>query len=304
MTLSLDKIIHQWRLYLETEKRLSHHSVQAYSRDLGFFIAFLRDYKGQDITPRLLESLHVRDFRAFLAEERRTGKGPKSVSRRLSSIRNFYRYCSRVHHLKNDSISAVIAPKVTTSLPRPLTEADSETVIDTIGDFAKDDWQGARDTAVLILLYGCGLRISEALQLNGRDIQSRATSIMIKGKRDKERLIPLLPIIHDALDRYKNLCPYIISKESPLFYSARGKRCNPRIIQKAMQSVRAALGLPATATPHALRHSFATHLLSAGGDLRTIQELLGHTDLKATQVYADIDAARLKDIYDNAHPRA
>lgn len=304
MSDQLEKIINKWRAYLVNQRRLSDHSVSAYGRDLGYFFAFMRDYQGTDIQPKTLANMQIRDFRAFLASRRGDGISARSMARTLSAIRNFFRYLAKFENIKNDAISAVQAPRIQKSLPRPLTEDDSKTVIETIGDFAVDDWQGLRDSAIITLLYGCGLRISEALNLNGTDIPSKTTSIIIKGKRNKERMVPLLPVVHTAINAYKKACPYNIQQSTPLFYSARGKRCNARAIQLAMQKVRAALGLPDSATPHALRHSFATHLLSAGGDLRTIQELLGHTDLKATQVYADVDAAKLKDIYDAAFPRA
>lgn len=300
----LPTLIALWRSYLQNERRLSDHSLAAYGQDLGFFIDFLSSHLDADITPKVLTGLHLRDFRAFMAHRRRAGCSARSVARNLSSLKNFFRYLSKFHGLKNEAVQAVQAPKVGRALPRPLTEDDSKTVIETVADFAPDDWQGHRNTAVVTLLYGCGLRISEALNLNGQDIKDSATSMIIRGKGRKERLVPLLPVVHDSLRVYKASCPYVIGAETPLFYSARGLRCHARTIQKAMQQVRTALGLSESATPHALRHSFATHLLSAGGDLRTIQELLGHSDLKATQVYTDVDSAKLKDIYDAAFPRA
>lgn len=293
----------RWRRYLTSERRVSAHTVQAYSRDLGDFFAFLQNYKGTDVSTSLLSSLKITDFRAFLAARRGDNLAAQSVARALSSIRNFYRYLARVEGIENDAIKAIQGPKLPHRVPRPLTENGALSVIETIGDFATDDWVAARDIAVILLLYGCGLRIGEALALNGWDIP-KADSMRIVGKRGKERIVPLLPIIHGAIDTYIHLCPYGINGQSPLFLGVRGGRLGARAVQAAMQKVRAALGLPDSATPHALRHSFATHLLSRGGDLRTIQELLGHADLRATQIYTEVDSARLKEVYDKAFRRA
>lgn len=291
-----------WRRYMETERRVSDLTLDAYGRDVGSFIAFLSDYRGEVIETRLLASLSIRDFRAFLAARRADGLSSQSAARLLSSIRNFYRYLARVEGIENDAINAVQSPKIPHRVPRPLTEESAKAVIETLPDFASDDWTAARDVAVVTLLYGCGLRISEALGMNGEDTP-KGDTMRVVGKRGKERIVPVLPIVHDALDVYIKQCPYALTDEGPLFVGVRGGRLNPRAIQGAMQKIRAVLGLPDTATPHALRHSFATHLLSAGGDLRTIQELLGHTDLKATQVYTEVDSARLKDVYDQAFKR-
>ncbi len=296
------KSLSRWRRYMETERRVSDHTLDAYGRDVGSFIAFLSDYRGEVIETRLLAALSIRDFRAFLAARRADGLSSQSAARLLSSIRNFYRYLARVEGYENDAINAVQSPKIPHRVPRPLTEESAKAVIETLPDFAAEDWTAARDVAVVTLLYGCGLRISEALGLNGKD-KPKGETMRVVGKRGKERIVPVLPIVHDAIETYTQQCPYALSDDGPLFVGVRGGRLNPRSIQGAMQKIRAVLGLPDTATPHALRHSFATHLLSAGGDLRTIQELLGHTDLKATQVYTEVDSARLKDVYDQAFKR-
>ncbi len=292
----------RWRRYLETERRVSDHTLDAYGRDVGTFIVFLGEYKGATVGLNLLSGLLVRDFRAFLASRRNDGLSPQSTGRILSSIRNFYRYLARAEGIENDAIDAVQSPKKPHRVPRPLSEEAARSVVEILPDFADEDWVAARDVAVISLLYGCGLRIGEALALNKAD-QPKSDSMRVIGKRNKERIVPVLPAVRQAIDDYLAKCPYQLAPDGPLFVGKRGGRLNPRVIQGAMQKVRAALALPDTATPHALRHSFATHLLSRGGDLRTIQELLGHSDLKATQVYTEVDSARLKDVYDQAFKR-
>jgi integrase/recombinase XerC len=297
------KIVTRWQRHLISEKRVSNHTVTAYGSDLGDFFQFLANYEGTEITTDYLASLNVRTFRAFLARRRSDGLSARSAARALSSIRNFYKYLSLVEAIENDAIKAVQGPKIPHRVPRPLTEEGARSVIETIGDFQVDDWVAARDIAVICLLYGCGLRIGEALALNGSDAPSGET-MRVFGKRGKERVVPVLPLVHSAIDTYRRLCPFAISGDEPLFRGVRGGRLNARAIQASMQKVRLALGLPDSATPHSLRHSFATHLLSRGGDLRTIQELLGHADLKATQIYTEVDSARLKDVYDKAFRRS
>lgn len=292
----------KWRRYLETERRVSDHTLNAYGRDVGAFILFLSHYQGTVIELATLAGLQVRDFRAFLATKRADGLAPQSTARLLSSIRNFYRFLARSQGIENDAIEAVQSPKRPHRVPRPLTEEAARSVVEILPDFAAEDWTAARDTAVVSLLYGCGLRIGEAIALNRADVPASDT-MRVMGKRGKERIVPVLPAVKRAIDLYLHECPHHLAPDGPLFVGKRGGRLNARIIQGAMQKVRAALALPDTATPHALRHSFATHLLSRGGDLRTIQELLGHADLKATQIYTEVDSARLKDVYDQAFKR-
>lgn len=294
--------VNGWRRHLTSERRVSDNTVQAYSRDIGDFFTFLKQYRGQTLSLKIIAALSVRDFRAFLAARRADNVSARTTARALSSIRNFYGYLSRVKGIKNDAIKAVQGPKLPHRVPRPLTEEGALSVLETIGDFASDDWIAVRDIAVITLLYGCGLRIGEALALNLSDLPTGETMRVI-GKRNKERIVPVLPLVHSALDTYVKLCPHFLEPKEALFRGVRGGRLGARAIQAAMQKVRLALGMPDSATPHALRHSFATHLLSRGGDLRTIQELLGHTDLKATQIYTEVDSARLKDVYDKAFRR-
>lgn len=250
-----------------------------------------------------LSSLHVSDFRAFLSKRRKDGLGPRSLARALSAVRSFFRFLDRHKGIRCEALAAVRTPKQPRSLPRPLSEDNARQVIDSIGDTAPEGWVAARDMAVLMLLYGGGLRISEALSLAAKDLNN-GDMLRVIGKRNKERLVPLLPIVRTAIDQYLALCPYSPKGDAPLFLGVRGGRLGPRAVQAAMRQARIALGLPESATPHALRHSFATHLLGAGGDLRTIQELLGHASLSSTQLYADVDSALLLKTFQNAHPRA
>lgn len=295
-------LVTRWRAYLSHEKRMSEHTLGAYGRDFGDFVVFLSDHHGGAVSPALFATLHVRDFRAFLARKRAAGASARTTARALSAIRNFYRYLARNEGIENDAVNAVQGPKLPHRVPRPLTEADAKEVLARVGDFEEEEWVSLRDAAVIGLLYGCGLRISEALSLNGCDIP-RGDSMRVTGKRGKERVVPVLPAVRDAINAYVRACPFSLGDDDALFRGKRGGRLSPRLIQTAMQRTRASLGLPDSATPHALRHSFATHLLSRGGDLRTIQELLGHADLKATQIYTEVDSARLKDVYDKAFRR-
>ncbi|HHC29739.1 MAG TPA: tyrosine recombinase XerC, partial [Rhodobacterales bacterium] len=241
--------------------------------------------------------------RAWMASERARGVGPRSLARALSAVKGFYRWLSDRDGFDATAVLSTRSPKFTKKLPRPISPGAASDVIALAETQARDGWIGARDAAVVTLLYGCGLRISEALGLKGKDAPL-AEVLRITGKGGKERLVPVLPAARDAVEAYLAPCPHPREAEAPLFRGARGGALNPRLVQKAMESARLQLGLPATATPHALRHSFATHLLNAGGDLRAIQELLGHASLSTTQTYTAVDTARLMEIYDAAHPRA
>lgn len=303
---SIKPIIQQWESHLISEKRVSNHTYDAYTRDLNSFLSFLSEYLGHSITKKDLERLSPADFRSYLAERRKNGLTAASMARSFSAVRAFYKYLRQSDILKNDAIDAVHSPKLPKRLPRPISEAAAKRAINEVGDFAVEttnNWVALRDIAVLTLLYGCGLRISEALNLNMGDMD-KGDIMTVKGKRNKERLVPILPAVNAAVKKYVEACPKKIEKGEALFIGQRGKRLNARNVQLAMQKVRQALGLSNTATPHALRHSFATHLLTAGGDLRTIQELLGHADLSTTQHYTDVDTAYLLDVYNNAHPSA
>ncbi len=250
-----------------------------------------------------LERITVPDMRAWMAQQRSSGVGARSLARKLSAVKSFYRWLAEREGFEPTAVLSTRAPKFTKKLPRPLAEDAAKAMIETVELQSGNDWVAARDVAVVTLLYGCGLRISEALSLTGADAPL-AQTIRIVGKGDKERIVPVLPAARDAVDAYLRLCPHPQEPNAPLFRGVRGGALNARAIQAAMANARMQLGLPSTATPHAMRHSFATHLLSAGGDLRSIQELLGHASLSTTQTYTAVDTARLMEVYNRAHPKA
>ncbi|MDJ0686088.1 MAG: tyrosine recombinase XerC [Alphaproteobacteria bacterium] len=303
----LQQAFTEFTQWLSVERRYSPLTVDGYGRDLCDFLGFLGAHLGAPPTLHALETLRPMDFRAWLAERNgRSGRrrvGAASNARALSAIRTFFKWLEKTGRGTNHAIRAVRGPKKPQNVPKALSSTDADQVIDTIGDFASEPWIGARDTALATLLYGAGLRIAEALSLD-RSVLPLGESIRVLGKGGKERIVPILPVVAAAIDAYIRLCPYRPGYNAPLFLGARGKRLNPAIAQKAMRQVRTALGLPDSATPHALRHSFATHLLAGGGDLRAIQELLGHASLASTQRYTQVDAAALNEAYVKAHPRA
>lgn len=292
--------------WLEGEKAtrdLSEHTVTAYQGDLLSFLAFLGQHRGEPALPGNLDTLQPTDMRAFAAFERGRGLGARSLARRLSAVRSFIRWISDREGFEASKILNTRGPRYTRSLPRPLAPDQARDVLDMAAAGHETPWVAARDLAVLTLLYGCGLRISEALNLNGSDWPF-ADSLRITGKGGRERLVPVLPVAKQAVADYLQICPYPLQKDDPLFRGVRGGRLSQAIIAGAMKLARERLGLPQSATPHALRHSFATHLLAAGGDLRTIQQLLGHASLSTTQVYTGVDDAHLLAVYRAAHPRS
>lgn len=294
----------EWLESLASERRLSQNTLDAYERDTRQFLTFLTGHLAGPAKISDIHTLRPADLRAFLAARRREGSGARSLGRHLAGLRSFLRYLERKGLVNAAAAGAIRAPKQPKSLPKPLTDRQALNLVTTGAQLQEEPWIAARDAAVLTLLYGCGLRISEALGLRPIDLTPGATSLRITGKGGKTRLVPLLQIVFDAVETYKKLCPYHLEAEKPLFRGARGGPLQPAIIQREMQKLRSAFGLPETATPHALRHSFATHLLAGGGDLRTIQELLGHASLSTTQVYTGVDSSRLLEVYDRAHPRA
>jgi len=301
----LNQRVGLWLDHLADERRLSDKTLIAYERDLRQFLRFLTDHLGGAPALKDIKALKPADFRAFLARRRQGGTQSRSLARGLAGIRSFLRFLERRGEVNAAAAGAVRPPKQPRSLPKPVSARDARDI--TGGDLAMESeaWIEARNAAVLTLLYGCGLRLSEALSLTGGTAPRQGTkTLKIRGKGGKERLVPILPVVTEAIDAYLELCPYAISKDSPLFVGARGGPLNPRLVQLAMEKLRGVLGLPKSATPHALRHSFATHLLAGGGDLRTIQELLGHASLSSTQIYTEIDSARLLEAYDRAHPRS
>jgi integrase/recombinase XerC len=299
----LDAALASWRDHLTT-RAASANTIEAYDRDWRQLCRWLAQRLTRAPTLGDIRRLDPPTFRAFLAHRRRLGVENRSLARTMSSFRQFFRWLEANETLKNHAILKVGAPRVARGLPRPLTIAKAADVVE--ADMAADlDWVRARDLAVLLLLYGAGLRISEALGLtSGNAPTAGRETLRITGKGGKERLVPILPAIQQAVVRYLELCPFPLEKNEPMFRGAKGGPLSPRIIQLLMERLRGSLGLPETATPHALRHSFATHLLSAGADLRQIQELLGHASLSTTQVYTEVDRERLLKVYDDAHPRA
>jgi len=301
---SLERTLEAWLDHLAHERASSANTLDAYARDLQQFSDFLRAEFGREPLLADLANLDARAFRRYMAARRKTGVQSRSLSRTMSALRSFFRWLETREIIKNRTILQVQMPKVPHGVPKPLTIDKAQATV-AQGMDQKIDWVAARDAAVLLLLYGCGLRISEALGLTRREapLQDR-DSLLIKGKGGRERLVPVLPIVQDAVAGYLELCPYPLEPDDPLFVGAKGGPLSPRIIQLTMKRLRERLELPETATPHALRHSFATHLLSAGADLRQIQELLGHASLSTTQIYTEVDRERLLAVYNAAHPRA
>ena len=297
-------VIDDWRAWLAHERRISGHTLDGYGRDLRKFLQFITGHLGYPPGLQDLEALKPRDFRGYLASRHAEGLARSSTARAMSTLRNFFRFMERRGVVENAAIGAIKTPKVPHSVPKALTMEDALTTVITVGDLSDEPWIGKRDTAVMLLLYGCGLRIGEALGLDRGQAPEDEDSIVVTGKGDKQRLVPVLPVVGSAIRDYVEACPFDLAPDGPLFVGKRGKRLLARVIQRQMALLRARLGLPETATPHALRHSFATHLLAGGGDLRTIQELLGHASLSTTQRYTEVDAGRLKSVYDGAHPRA
>jgi integrase/recombinase XerC len=299
--------VEDWLAYLTVERHLAANTAEAYSRDISQFLAFLAQQSNRLPDMKQLLALSARDVRAFLAARRSEGVGSRSLSRSLSALRMFYKFLERRGYGKNDAIRAVSLPKIPHLVPKPLTAPKATALVDG-ADIASPDaeeWVLARDTAVLALLYGSGLRISEALALRRKEAPVKGRDMLrVTGKGGKTRVVPVLPIVREAVEHYLALCPLKLGSDDPLFVGVRGRELSPRIIQLRIAGARAALGLPETATPHALRHSFATHLLGAGADLRAIQELLGHASLSTTQGYTEVDRAHLLKAYDRAHPRA
>ena len=297
-----------WQAYLRSERRLSPKTQEAYARDLRQFLGFLADHRGEQVTLAHFAALEASDVRAFMAARRADDIGSRSLMRSLAGLRSFGRFLEREGRGKVGALSAIRAPKIGKTLPKPLAVSAARNLTDADIRAGEDrpPWIWARDAAVMALLYGSGLRISEALGLNRRDIPEpgRGDVITVTGKGNKTRMVPVLQGVLETVHDYIAQCPYPLPPEKPVFVGARGGPLSPRIIQLTMERLRGALGLPDSATPHALRHSFATHLLSRGGDLRAIQELLGHTSLSTTQIYTGIDAERLMDVYQSAHPRA
>lgn len=292
--------------WLDAQKALkgaSDNTLNAYSRDVVGFLTFMTAHKGETQGLAPISRIDVSDMRAWMAFTRSRDVGPRSLARKLSAVKSFYRWLSEREGFEPTAVLSTRTPKFQRKLPRPLAEDAAKDMIETVELQSATPWVSARDQAVITLLYGCGLRISEALALNA-DVLPIGETLRILGKGGKERIVPVIPAAREAVRHYLNLCPFEIGGNTPLFRGARGGRLSPRIIQKVVEKTRMQLGLPSSATPHAMRHSFATHLLNAGGDLRAIQELLGHASLSTTQAYTAVDTARLMEVYQRAHPKA
>lgn len=294
-----------WQQALANERRLSDSTLAAYDRDLDVFFSFLTMHLGEVADVSHFQILKPMDVRSFMASQRETGLSSRSLARTMAGIRSFVRHLESRNLATSAPFAAVNTPKYSKGLPKPLTIEKATNLIDPSQSLAEDPWVIARDSAILALLYGCGLRISEALGLivqeapiEGRD------ALTITGKGNKQRRVPVLPVVQKAVTRYLALCPFELEPKDTLFRGVKGGPLNPRMVQRTVEKMRGSLGLPETATPHALRHSFATHLLANGGDLRTIQELLGHASLSTTQSYTQVEMGELMDIYQKAHPRS
>lgn len=290
-----------WQRELSTIRRLAPKTVESYSRDVHQFLVFLSGHIGGTIDVPDLAALRPADLRAFLAARRREDTGSRSLARTLSGLKSLFSYLEREDLVALEALSVVRTPKLARGLPRPLSVHEARAAGPAAIESEDRPWVGARDAAVIALCYGAGLRISEALALTRTDLDG--TTLRVRGKGNKIRLVPLIAPVREAVEAYLKLCPFALSATEPMFRGVRGGPLNPRLIQLRLEHLRGVLGLPASATPHALRHSFATHLLAKGGDLRAIQELLGHASLSTTQIYTHIDSERLLEAYRAAHPR-
>ena len=297
--------LEDWQAWLAKERRASGHTVAAYRRDLTDFLLFLSEHRGESLSLAALGQLRASDFRAWLAARAARGLANSSTARALSVVRNLFRWLSRRDLVDAPTLAAIRTPKVPRALPRALAPEEAKESLETLAELDERPWVTKRDAAVCLLLYGCGLRVGEALSLRRREAPSPGQdTLLITGKGKKQRLVPLLPLVTAAVADYLAHCPHRLPADGPLFVGIRGGALGARQVQQRLAQLRAELGLPDSLTPHALRHSFATHLLAGGGDLRAIQELLGHASLTTTQRYTDVDMAGLMQVYERAHPRA
>ncbi len=300
---ALSDALAKWLAQARALDGAADNTIKAYQTDVLGFLSFMGRHHGEAQGVGPVAKLTVSDMRSWMAHERGRGVAPRSMARSLSAVKSFIRWLADREGFDPTAVLSTRSPKFQKKLPRPLAVDAAAAMIDTVELQARAPWVAARDMAVVTLLYGCGLRISEALGLRGADVPLPAV-LRITGKGGKQRIVPVIDAARDAVATYLRLCPWPVDPDAPLFRAVRGGPLSPRAIQLAMEKSRLQLGLPATATPHAMRHSFATHLLNAGGDLRTIQELLGHASLSTTQAYTAVDTARLMEVYDKAHPRA
>lgn len=291
----------RWGSHLAHDRRRSPHTVRAYVATAHRLIDFLGRHRGEEIGRFGLLNLHATDLRAFLADRRGGGLGAASAAREMSAVRAFLTYAAEEEG-NQPQLPRTRAPRRPRTLPRPLAPQDAMALAEDAGEASASDWIGARDLAILLLLYGAGLRVAEAMGLSAR-VLPLGQAMRVTGKRGKTRIVPLVPAVRQAIQDYVALCPYGLKGDAPLFVGAKGGALNADLVRRAVRGARSRLGLPDSVTPHALRHSFATHLLARGADLRSLQELLGHASLSSTQIYTEVDAARLLDVYRHAHPR-
>lgn len=296
------RCLSQWQDELSSLRRLSDKTLVAYDRDVEQMLTFFTTHLGAPVSVSALNELTPADWRGFMSNRRQTGVGNATMARGLSGIKSFFAFLEKEGHAHADNLAAIKAPKKKQNLPKALTAIDAKKLVEQGVTLEDEPWIAARDVAVMALCYGAGLRISEALALTANDLDS--DNLRINGKGGKVRMVPILPAIRHAIKDYQKRCPYHPDTDVPIFRGARGGPLSPRLVQLKMQNLRSAFGLPNSATPHALRHSFATHLLAGGGDLRSIQELLGHASLSTTQIYTKVDTVQLMDAYLKAHPRS
>jgi integrase/recombinase XerC len=297
----IERLVAAWQRDMTSVRRLAAKTVEAYGRDLGQFFAFLGPHHGGQVSVAMLRDMRAADIRAFMAVRRQDGVEARSLARGLSAIKSYFRFLEREGVMATEALNIVRTPKAKKALPKALTVGEAKATIDATDELEDRPWVAARDMAVISLCYGAGLRISEALALSRIDLEGPA--LRVTGKGGKTRMVPLIDSVRASVETYLELCPFPLTPSQPLFRGVKGGVLSPRLIQKRMEQLRSALGLPPSATPHALRHSFATHLLVRGGDLRAIQELLGHASLSTTQIYTAVDTERLLDAYRAAHPR-
>ncbi len=303
MNNQVKECFHDWIENLQKVRNLSENTLTSYKNDIGKFLIFSKDHFGGNLSISDLDRMQISDFRSFLSFLRNQGIGTASIARVISSLKSFFNFLVKSEKIKNSTIQSLKSPKAKKSLPRPISADLAIEAIKYSQEIEKEKWVGLRNKSILMLLYGCGLRISEALNLNYEDINDNEY-LVIRGKGNKERLVPLMEFIKHEIKEYIKECPKSFENDDPLFLGKRMNRLSPRIIQYTLEKIRHNLSLPETATPHALRHSFATHLLDSGGDLRTIQELLGHSSLSTTQRYTKVETERLYEAYSKTHPLA
>lgn len=296
----MDRLILDWKKSLSSEKNFSKHTVSSYSIDVNYFIEFISKHLETECSFDLLEKISIQDFRAWLTFRKKNNYAFSSTTRALAAVKSFFRHLIKFHNLNNKNIFNLKSPKLPTYLPKALNESQTLSSLNLSHDEEQELWIHLRDKALLYILYGCGLRISEALSLKLKDLSKNVLNVT--GKGNKERIIPIIPVIIDQINQYIEACPYKLKETDFIFIGKQGKQLNPGVYQRQIRKLRNQLNLPETTTPHAFRHSFATHILTNGGDLRSIQELLGHQDLTTTQKYTKIESSHLLEVYKKAHP--